>query len=644
MKKRALSLALALVLVLTLIPAALADETDKPQRGVLTYTEYIAPQYEELSTFSEDLAAAKKDGKWGYIDKDNKVVIPFQYELAYSFNEGYAVVAKSVRQETYGEGTEWEGTDTYYKMGFIDKAGKYTPFIGTNFDGQTGESGIGELEVSEISLNTRVGHFFYNGYCVINYQLFRPDGSVVELGKGEYYPIGPVTEGLVPVRFGSIYAGGGGEGVGWADPATGGLVKVMEGYEYLGPEIPNEWGGTSRSCRAVSFVYPFNQGLAPVQMYTYDAQTGDESNLWGFMDRNYQWVIEPQFDNFYYRGVESLSEMFGDTGLATMGKDGKYGAIDQTGAVKIPFQYEELWPVSSGLFLFKQGGKYGYLNAATLETVIPARYEKATGFNDSGYAVAYDGSKAFLIDRKGNPIPGADSLDTKVYFREDAQGAKVFSTPGEYVVIEKNGKCGFGHIEYLQPLPEKDEMDNWAYDEVVAAIENDLVPSYLQNLYLNDIKRGEFCDVVIQALEAVLDKDIEDIVKEKTGEDIANYQHSYPFVDTTDTNTLAANKLGIVNGKGNGVFDPYANITRQEAAAMLMRAAKVLEMKNGGDGNTSFTDSDQIESWAVEAVEYICKAGIMNGEGQTFNPTGSYSREQSFMTIYRLFQRVMGQE
>ena len=46
----------------------------------------------------------------------------------------------------------------------------------------------------------------------------------------------------------------------------------------------------------------------------------------------------------------------------------------------------------------------------------------------------------------------------------------------------------------------------------------------------------------------------------------------------------------------------------------------------------------------MEAVEYICKAGIMNGEGQTFNPTGSYSREQSFMTIYRLFQRVMGQE
>ena len=129
MRKRVLSLFLALMMALALVPAALAAETDKPQRGVLTYSEHIAPQYEEARTFSEDLAAVKQDGKWGYVDHDNNVVIPFQYELAYDFNEGYAVVAKSSRQETTGEGTEWEYTTTYYEMGFIDKAGKYTPFI-----------------------------------------------------------------------------------------------------------------------------------------------------------------------------------------------------------------------------------------------------------------------------------------------------------------------------------------------------------------------------------------------------------------------------------------------------------------------------------------------------------------------------------
>ena len=76
---------------------------------------------------------------------------------------------------------------------------------------------------------------------------------------------------------------------------------------------------------------------------------------------------------------------------------------------------------------------------------------------------------------------------------------------------------------------------------------------------------------------------------------------------------------------------------------MLMRAAKVLDMDSTGTGNTDFSDSEQVASWAAEAVDYICKAGIMNGKGENFDPTGSYSREQSFMTIYRLFQRVMGQ-
>lgn len=643
MRKRVLSLFLALMMALTLVPAALAAETDKPQRGVLTYSEVIKPQYEDAGQFSEDLAAVKQDGKWGYVDHDNNVVIPFQYELAYDFNEGYAVVAKSSRQETTGEGTEWESTDTYYEMGFIDKAGTYVPFVNRYRDAGTGEFVFVNLEVEGGWLNTRAGHFFYNGYCVIDGNLFRPDGSEVELGEGMYYPTGPVTEGLVPVGCGDGIAGM--EGGGWADPATGKVVKFFgdEDIEYFGPKIPNEWGGTSQSFRYVDFASPFNQGLAPVRMYVYTAETGEYSELWGFMDRNYQWVIEPQYDGFYYRGVESLSEMFGATGLATMQKDGKYGAIDKTGAVKVPFQYEELWPVSNGLFLFMQNGKYGYLDAATLETVIPARYEKATGFNDNGIAVAYDGTKAFLIDRKGEPIPGADALDAKVYFREDANGTQSVYSPDEYVVIEKDGKCGYGHIEYLQPLPEKDEMHDWAYEEVVAAIENDLVPGYLQNLYLNDIKRGEFCDVIIQALEAVLDQDIEQIVLDKTGEDITNYQHTYPFVDTTDTNALAANKLGIVNGKGSGRFDPYANITRQEAATMLMRAAKVLDMDSTGTGNTSFSDREQVASWAAEAVDYICKAGIMNGKGENFDPTGSYSREQSFMTIYRLFQRVMGQ-
>ncbi len=65
-----------------------------------------------VGNFSEGLAAVKFDGKWGFVDMNGKEVIPCEYEDAYSFSEGLALV--------YRDG---------YGYGFIDKTGKeVTPF------------------------------------------------------------------------------------------------------------------------------------------------------------------------------------------------------------------------------------------------------------------------------------------------------------------------------------------------------------------------------------------------------------------------------------------------------------------------------------------------------------------------------------
>ncbi|MDP8185203.1 WG repeat-containing protein [Phocoenobacter skyensis] len=67
----------------------------------------IPLQYDGAYSFSEGLARVEKDGKWGFIDKKGKIVIPLQYDDgAYSFREGLASVEK-------------DG-----KWGFIDKKGK----------------------------------------------------------------------------------------------------------------------------------------------------------------------------------------------------------------------------------------------------------------------------------------------------------------------------------------------------------------------------------------------------------------------------------------------------------------------------------------------------------------------------------------
>ena len=52
----------------------------------------IAFNYDDAKDFSEGLAAVKLNGKWGFIDKTDKVVIPFKYKDANQFSEGLAPV------------------------------------------------------------------------------------------------------------------------------------------------------------------------------------------------------------------------------------------------------------------------------------------------------------------------------------------------------------------------------------------------------------------------------------------------------------------------------------------------------------------------------------------------------------------------
>jgi len=137
------------------------------------------------------------------------------------------------------------------------------------------------------------------------------------------------------------------------------------------------------------------------------------------------------------------------------------------------------------------------------------------------------------------------------------------------------------------------------------------------------------------------------MIEKKSGKAIADVIAGYAdakgdvsFPDTDSANVIAAAKLGIVNGRSSGAFDPSANITRQEAAKMLALAAKVL----GADitaSEVAFADADDIYAWAKEFIYYVNTIGVMNGTSTTtppnFSPLRTYTREQSILTVYRLF-------
>jgi hypothetical protein len=595
------------------LSAAQAAREEPPVRGRLTCTEIISPQYEDAQAFSEELAAVQKDGKWGYLDPQGQVVIDFQFDIANPFSEGRAIVGHQ--------------DGDILTLGLIDHSGQYTPFTGP------GGAGLYSIPLAQFDLTPH--RLFYNGCTLLPTQgggwaLYRTDGTPLATPAG-FVPTYTLTEGRV-----AGYTPGRQAPASYLN-AQGQTALALTRVEAFGDPIQTEWGPL-RSHRWVVEVYPYNQGLAPACQQTSQATAQlagyQTSYAYGFLDRSGNWAIQPQYDNFFVRNAASSYEVFGETGLAMVQKGELWGAVDKSGRVVIPFQYQELWPYTEGLALFKSGGYYGYLDE-NAQVVIPARYQLATGFSN-GCAVVYDGSRVSLIDRTGAGISSV-GLDPETYFGAAGEEDTLSYLPDTYVVLRQGERFGYGKISYLPPLPTAGEMSGWAQAEVISAIEEELVPVPLQNLYRNQITREEFCTLAMEAATQMLDTTIQALVLERTGKDLYAWMGDYPFTDVSNSAVTAAWALGIVTGRGDGIFDPYASITREEAAAFLTRTAALLGLDTGAAPPSGFADRGQVGSWFTEAVDFVAQAGIMGGTGQNrFTPQGTYTREQSYLTVHRL--------
>ena len=184
---------------------------------------------------------------------------------------------------------------------------------------------------------------------------------------------------------------------------------------------------------------------------------------------------------------------------------------------------------------------------------------------------------------------------------------------------------------------EEDIPSSWAQSEIWEAICTRLVPMDLQADYRNDITREEFCRLMITLVEKASGQNIDTYLASKA------LATKSSFTDTDSTDVLAANALGIINGISANTFNPNGSITRQEAAAMLARTARVLGLT--ASGGESFNDAGQFASWASESIAFvsgltdpITGGKVMGSTGTgNFSPSAPYSREQAMLTALRLF-------
>ncbi len=169
---------------------------------------------------------------------------------------------------------------------------------------------------------------------------------------------------------------------------------------------------------------------------------------------------------------------------------------------------------------------------------------------------------------------------------------------------------------------------DWALDEILTARSLGLTTDRILNNFTSNITREEFCEIVVKLYEKL------------SGTVVPEVAYN-PFTDTANTEILKAYDLGIVLGKGMGIFDPYSNITRQEMCVMLYRtlqAARPYDNYNVSH-TMSFSDTHLIAHWAEREVRFINYHDIMKGVGNNrMNPLGNTPREQAIVLVKRTYE------
>ncbi len=114
---------------------------------------------------------------------------------------------------------------------------------------------------------------------------------------------------------------------------------------------------------------------------------------------------------------------------------------------------------------------------------------------------------------------------------------------------------------------------------------------------------------------------------------------THPFTDVaedtwyTDVVIWAYNDE-VVNGISETAFAPGANITREQIATILYRYAEAEAVEE--DALADFADADKVSDWAVEAMNWAVSVGLINGMDETtLAPQGNATRAQIATILMR---------
>lgn len=172
-----------------------------------------------------------------------------------------------------------------------------------------------------------------------------------------------------------------------------------------------------------------------------------------------------------------------------------------------------------------------------------------------------------------------------------------------------------------------DDLDSvlWAKDAIEALAEHRVVAGKEERKFFpqDAVKREEFVKITVGAFNLEIENAIADF------EDVAKSEWYYESI-------ASAFEGGIVSGQSSTLFGVGAQITRQDMAVIVYRAAQKQGMEFDLQRD-NFADDEQISDYAKEAVYALKEKGIISGVGEnSFEPQRNATRAEAAKMIFSI--------
>ena len=345
--------------------AAATTETEQMEVSVndLKTLAEVLPTYELVCGFHEGLACVMRDGKYGFIDKTGKEVIPCTFvSHIHDFQEGLACMKISADKHV-----------------FIDTKGNIA------------------FELDEKYM------FGEEGFCCGRLAVWEPVSDEAyhrawETGEGRIGTLGFLDQTgklVIPLKYDVLFSDVGAVYHGFHNDVC---LVYKDGKEFYIDKDGNKVDYDDRFDE-------YSEGLC----------WAEKDGKWGFVDMEGNVAVPYEYETQTLQdGMESLESSFHE-GLAWVCKGDMFGYIDTKGNVVVPFRYqigynEEMgWTDMQPTYDFHEGlariwdyktGKYGFIDKTGKE-VFPCEFDDAEDISD-GLALVKKGDKYGFIDTKGN--------------------------------------------------------------------------------------------------------------------------------------------------------------------------------------------------------------------------------------------------